>query len=288
MNEKVGREIRHNHLQMGLSAPVLGLVRGIVLRKRHLVWQLAKREIVGRYRGSVLGLAWSILNPLIMLAVYTFVFSIVFQARWDVDLVDSKAGYALVLFAGLSLNSFFSECVNRAPSLIIANVNLVKKIVFPLEILAVVAAISALFHLLVSIGLLVAAELIFIGFVPPTIVLLPLLVVPFFIACVGIGWLLGSVGVFVRDIAYLTGPMTTIALFLSPVFYPLSAVPPSFRFWIELNPLTYVFETGRDLLIKGALPAPGPMLAFWTGCIAIALVGLYCFRRVKTGFADVL
>jgi lipopolysaccharide transport system permease protein len=223
-----------------------------------------------------------------MLAVYTFVFSVVFQVRWDVDLEDSKAGYALVLFAGLSLNNFFAECVNRAPGLVITNVNLVKKIVFPLEILPVAAAFAALFHLLVSIGLLAVAELVFIGFVPTTIILLPLLIVPFFIACVGIGWLLSSVGVFIRDIAYLTAPATTILLFLSPVFYPLSAVPPSFRFWVELNPLTYVFETGRDLMIKGVLPAPGPMLVFWVGCIAVALFGLWCFRRVKTGFADVL
>ncbi|MGB8293539.1 ABC transporter permease [Rhizobium ruizarguesonis] len=257
-------------------------------RNRYLVWQLTKREIAGRYRGSTLGLTWSIVNPLLMLVVYTFVFSVVFKARWDVGTEDSKSGFAIILFAGLILNNFFAECVNRAPTLIVANVNFVKKIVFPVELLPVVSTLSALFHLLISIIILLLAEIVLTGSLPWTALGLPLLIVPFFIACVGIGWLLASVGVYIRDIAYITGLLTTIALFVSPVFYPISAVPPSFRLWIELNPLTFVFETGRGMLVQGLLPGVIPLLVFWLGCTMVGLFGFYWFERTKRGFADVL
>lgn len=257
-------------------------------RNRYLVWQLTKREVVGRYRGSALGLVWSIVNPLMMLMVYTFVFSVVFKARWDIDSGEARSEFAIILFAGLILNNFFAECVNRAPTLIVANVNFVKKIVFPLQLLPIVSTLSALFHLLVSIAILLLAEIVLTGSLPWTIVGLPLLIVPLFVACVGIGWLLASVGAYIRDIAYVTGLLTTIALFVSPVFYPVTAVPPSFRFWIELNPLTFVFETGRGMLVQGLLPDVISLAIFWLGCIIVGLFGFYWFERTKRGFADVL
>jgi lipopolysaccharide transport system permease protein len=255
---------------------------------RYLIGQLAKREIIGRYRGTSLGLAWSLINPLLMLGVYTFVFGIVFQARWGVTSSDSKLEFALVLFAGLIINNLFAECVNRAPMLVVLNANYVKKIVFPLEILPIVSACSALFHAAISTLVLVLAQLILKQSLPWTIILIPLLIAPLVIATTGLCWLLASLGVYLRDIVHLTALATTVLLFMSPVFYPISALPHQLQPWLHANPLTFFLEAGRGLLIFGQLPDPIVWACYWALSFVAAWLGFWWFQRTRKGFADVL
>ena len=257
-------------------------------RSRYLLWQLTKREITARYRGSILGAAWSVINPLMMLLVYTFVFSVVFNARWGISPNESRTDFALILFSGLTVHNFFAESVNRAPTLIPTNINFVKKIVFPLEVLPICSSAAAFFNCLIGIGILLLSMLMLSGSIPWTALAIPLVLIPFFIACVGVSYILSILGVYVRDIVHITGFVTTIALFVSPVFYPVSAVPPTFRIFIALNPLTYVFETVRGLLVLGVFPSLVSLIMFWICCLLIGAFGLWWFTRTKRGFADVL
>jgi lipopolysaccharide transport system permease protein len=256
-------------------------------RNRSLVLQMAKREIVGRYRGSFLGMLWSFVNPVLMLAVYTFVFSIVFQARWG-DAGGDRFEFALVLFAGLIVFNLFSECVTRAPGLILANVNYVKKVIFPLEILPWVSLCSALFHAAVNLAVLLIS-LVAVGHgVPATMLLLPIVVLPLLFLTVGASWLLASIGVFVRDVGQFVGMLMTVLMFMSPIFYPLSALPESVRGWLFLNPLTFIIEQARDVIIWGKLPDWGGLALYTLFAMVVAWAGLVWFQKTRKGFADVL
>jgi lipopolysaccharide transport system permease protein len=256
-------------------------------RNRTLIGLLVKREAIGRYQGSVLGLLWSFFHPLLMLTVYTFVFSIVFKARWGLA-DDSRAVYALVLFAGLVVFSLFSECLNRAPSLIVANVNYVKKVIFPLEILPWVALGSACFHMLVSLAVWMGFYVFIFGPPPVTALLLPLVLVPLVLTVMGLSWLLASLGVYIRDVTHIIGVVTTVLMFLTPIFYPVSALPPGFQKWIYVNPLAYVIDQTRDVLIWGKLPNWSMLGLFTVIGAAIAWAGFAWFQRTRRGFADVL
>lgn len=257
-------------------------------RHRYLIWQMSKREVIGRYRGSVMGLAWSFFNPVIMLAVYTFVFSMVFKARWGVGSQESKADFAIILFVGMIVHGLFAECVNRAPGLILSNVNYVKKVVFPLEILTWVAMGSALFHAMISLAVLLIAQLIVNFSLPWTAVLFPLVILPLLLATMGVAWVLSAIGVFVRDIGQTTGIITTVLLFVSPVFYPVSALPKEYQHWLLLNPLTFVIEEARNVLIWGKMPDWAGWGISFLVSLAIAWAGFWWFQKTRKGFADVL
>lgn len=257
-------------------------------RHRHLIWQMSRREVVGRYRGSIMGLAWSFFNPVLMLIVYTFVFSVVFKARWGVGTEESKADFAIVLFVGMIVHGLFAECVNRAPGLILSNVNYVKKVVFPLETLSWVAMGSALFHALISLVVLIAAQLIVNFIVPWTAVFFPVVILPLLLATMGFAWFLAATGVFVRDIAQITGIITTVLLFMAPVFYPVSALPKEYQAWLLLNPLTFIIEQARQVLIWGALPDWSGLGFYLAVSILIAWGGFWWFQKTRKGFADVI
>ena len=257
-------------------------------RNRQLIWQMTRREVVGRYRGSVLGLAWSFFNPVLMLIVYTFVFSVVFKARWNVNGDESKTDFAIILFTGMIVFNLFAEIVNRAPGLIIYNVNYVKKVVFPLEILSWVALGSVLFHSLVSLFVLLLTQFILNHSLPWTIVFFPLVLLPLILASLGAAWFLAAIGVFVRDVGQITGVITTILMFLSAVFYPLSALPERYQNLLKLNPLVLIITESRNVLIYGSLPDWS-----WLGLdllmgLAIAFAGFWWFQKTRKGFADVL
>ena len=172
-------------------------------RNRHLIWQLTRRDIAARYRGSIIGLAWSFINPLLMLTVYTFVFSVVFKARWGTDANESRADFAIVLFVGMIVFGLFAETVNRAPGQIISNVNYVKKVVFPLEILSLVSLGSVLFHSMVSLAVLLVAQFIINRAIPWTAVLFPLVLLPLIFTSLGVAWFLAALGVYIRDIGQI-------------------------------------------------------------------------------------
>jgi homopolymeric O-antigen transport system permease protein len=257
-------------------------------RNRSLILQMTKREVVGRYRGSVVGLGWSFFHPLIMLAIYTFVFSVVFRARWPGMVEGSTVDFALLLFVGLILHGLFAESVNRAPGLIISNPNYVKKVVFPLEILPCVAMGSAVFHGSISLAVMLLALLLTHGTIPWTIVLIPFVLVPLLCATLGIAWFLSALGVYIRDVVQVTGIVTTIFLFISPVFFPLSAVPQEFQTWLKLNPLTFVIEAGRNVLIFGRTFDWIGWTWYAVGSFAVAWAGFWWFQKTRRGFADVV
>lgn len=257
------------------------------VRNRRLVWALIKREVIGRYRGSFVGILWSFLNPIFMLAVYTFVFSFVFKARWGTG-SDSKTEFALVLFAGLIMFNLFAECVGRAPAAILANVNYVKKVVFPLEILPWVSMGAALFHMLVSLGVWLIAYAIFFGVPSPTVLLLPLVMVPLILFIMGVSWALASLGVYFRDVSQFIGIVITVLMFMSPIFYPVTALPEEYRSMLELNPLTPSIQMAREVLFWGQLPDMVMLLQYYLGSMAVALLGFAWFQKTRKGFADVL
>ncbi|MDF3935312.1 ABC transporter permease [Pseudomonas citronellolis] len=256
-------------------------------RNRSLIRTLVQREVVGRYRGSLLGILWSFFNPLFMLSVYTFVFSYVFKARWNVS-SDSKSEFALVLFCGLLVFNIFAECVNRAPTLVLANVNYVKKVVFPLEILPWVSIGASLFHALISLIVWVAVYTVLFGMPHLTIILLPLVIAPLVLMVIGISWVLASLGVYLRDVAQFVGIITTTLMFVSPIFYPATALPEEYRQFLYMNPLTLIIEQTREVLFWAKIP-DFTSLAIYTLISAIfAWLGFAWFQKTRKGFADVL
>ena len=260
---------------------------GSFWRHRGLIYASARREVIGRYRGSVLGLLWSFFNPLLMLAVYAFVFGVVFKSRWN-PTSDSKTEFALVLFAGLVVFNLFSECINRAPSLVLANPNYVKKVVFPLEILPLVTLLSALYHMVISLGVWLAAYIVFFGVPHRTILLFPLIIAPYGLFIMGLSWIFASLGVFLRDVSQFIGVAVMTLMFLSPVFYPVSALPEGSRDLLYLNPLTPVIEMTRDVLFWGTVPDLPLLGVCWVASGVIAWLGFIWFQKTRQGFADVL
>lgn len=268
------------------SASPVGAVRSL-WANRQLIARMGQREIIGRYKGSAMGLAWSFITPLFMLAIYTFVFSVVFQARWGTS-EESKTQFAVVLFAGLIVHTLFSDVINRAPQLVLGNVNYVKKVVFPLEILPVVQLLSATFHALVSVVVLIAAQLVFQGSLPITALLLPVVLLPFLLLTLGLAWWLASLGVFVRDVGQTISLVTSVMLFMSPVFFPVQSLPPAMQPWMHLNPLTFVIEQVREVVVWGRLPDWQGLAVYSLASIATAWLGFAWFQKTRKGFADVL
>ncbi|HDS0925186.1 TPA: ABC transporter permease [Stenotrophomonas maltophilia] len=254
---------------------------------RDLVKGLVVREVVGRYRGSVMGLLWSFFNPILLLAVYTFVFSYVFKARWSGG-DGSKTEFALVLFAGLMVFNMFAECCNRAPTLVTGNVGYVKKVVFPLEILPIVSLGSSLFHLLVSFVVWSVFYMAFVGMPSATLMLMPLAVLPLVLMTLGFSWILAALGVYLRDVAQVIGVVTLVLMYLSPIFYPVSIMPEQYRPFMQLSPLTTTVEQVRAVMMWGkVLDWQAWGISMGVG-LFIAWLGFAWFQKTRRGFADVL
>lgn len=267
------------------DAPRAG--RGMIAafaRNRGLVRELVRREFSGRYHGSFGGVAWSFAQPLFLLAVYTFAFGVVLKARWGFS--GGTGDYSLMLFAGLIVFNAFAECLARAPSLVSANPNYVKKVLFPLEVLPWVMALTAIVHALIGIAIWFAGYLFLVGMPRPAALLFPLVFACFFPLLLGIGWLLGAVGVFVRDIGQLTTMLSHALLFLTPIFYSVDAVPPVLQGVLMLNPLTFVVEQLRLVLFFGKVPPLAGLAAYFALSSLFALLSLMLFRRVRPAFAD--
>lgn len=264
-----------------------GEIAASLWRNRALIALLAKRDALGRYKGSVLGLLWSFFNPLLMLAVYTFVFSGIFKARWTTE-STSTAQYALVLFAGLIVFALFAECLTRAPSLIVGNVNYVKKVAFPLEVLPWVSFGAAGFHMLVSLSVWLIVYVLLFGPPPPTAALLPVMLIPITLLTMGFAWFLAALGVFVRDVAQIVGILTSAMIFLSPIFYPLEALPEHLRPYVFLNPLTLAVVQMREVLIWGRMPDWSAYGIYLAVALIVAALGFAFFQKTRKGFADVL
>ena len=257
-------------------------------RRRRLIAQFVRREVASRYRGSMFGLIWSFLTPLLLLAIYTFVFGVVFQARWPGLRAGSLGEFALVVFCGLVVLNLFGECVSRAPGLVVGSPTYVKRVVFPLEILPVVTVGSALVTTGASLAVLLAVRLAMERTLPWTVVLAPVVLVPLILLTLGVAWFLASLGVFVRDIHYLVVLLLQVLVFVTPVFYPLEAVPEGFRSVLSINPLHPVVDDLRRVVLWGRLPEwPRFAVSLVVGAAA-ALLGHAWFMRTRRAFADVI
>ena len=259
-----------------------------------LTWQLSRRELEAKYRGSIGGLIWMIAGPLLLMVIYTFVFGYVLQLRWASAgvTVCSKAGagveFATILFAGLSSFNFFAECVSRAPGLVVANPSLVKRVRFPSEILALSAIQVATIGLLVNLGVLLVLQVILCGALSTTLFLLPLALMPLVLFTLGITWVFAAVGVYFRDINHVVVPITTALMFSAPVIYPLDSVPAHLRSVLEWNPLTTPIEQIRNVLAKGVWLDWEAFLTSLVVGTLIAALGLWFFTKMKRGFGDVV
>lgn len=258
-----------------------------IYNNRQLLWALIKRDIIGRYKGAIMGLMWSFFNPLVMLAVYTFVFGEIFKSRWVSD-VGSKASFALVLFCGLLVFNLFAECVTKAPLLIVSNVNYVKKVVFPLEILPIVVYGAAFFHLCIGFVVWLIFYMLLLGSPKFTMIFFPLILLPVSFFALGVSWFLASLGVYLRDIGQVIGVATSALVFLSPIFYPISSLPPDYQMLMYANPLTWVIETARDVLMWGKQPDWYQLGQMTLVSLLVAWAGFVWFQNTRKGFADVL
>ena len=259
-----------------------------LLQNRELWWRLSEREIAGRYRGSILGWGWSLLTPLLMLGVYTFVFSTVFKARWgDLEQAGSL-GFAINLFAGLITFNIFAESASQAPTLILGNANYVTKVIFPLETLSAVSVTAALFHACTSTVILLAFELIAIHQVPLTVLWLPFVWLPYVLGCLAMSWCISALGVFLRDLGQVIGVMVSMLMFMSAVFYPLSALPESLQTVLALNPLVLVIEQSRRVLVQGMPPSTTYLLLGSGLMLGLCELSFRLFKKAQRGFADVL
>ncbi len=257
-----------------------------VWRHRSLIGSMVRRDMAARYRGSVGDLLWSVLNPVLLMLTYYFVFGIVLQTRFGAD--PSRAGFALYFLAGMLPWLPFAEAVGRSPAIVVEHRNFVKKLVFPIEILPVNLAVGGL----VTQALALAVYLVFLlasrGSVPPAALWLPALIVPQFLFTLGLSWFLAALGVYVRDLGQLIGYLLTLWFFLTPICYPETALPAAALPLLAKNPIFVLVQGFRAVLLEGVPPPASPLGKLWLLSIAVCLVGHAWFYKLRKSFADVI
>ena len=260
-----------------------------IWRYRDLLKQLVRRNIEGRYKGTMIGLVWMVVTPLVMLAVYTFVFGVIFKARWTAGgFGDSKVAFSLLLFCGMMVFNIFSESVNGSVVIVTGNPNYVKKVVFPLELLPVSAVVSACFFGLIWIGILLLGIVLFFHKICLTAVCLPLILIPLVLFSLGIAWFVASLGVFIRDLAHVIGIVLLVLYFMTPIFYSMEMVPEKFRSILFLNPLALIIQSVRQVLMYGQWPDWVALGGVTLLSMVVFQFGFFWFMKTKRGFADVL
>jgi len=257
------------------------------LHHRSLTLEMTKRDVLGRYREASFGLLWSLISPFLMLLIYTLAFGYIMKSRWP-GTSGNIADYSMLLFVGLIVHGFFAECMNRAPGLIVGNPNLVKRIVFPLQILPWMAMLSALFHAFANLLVFTLLNLAMRGEIAPTLPLLPLVLLPLAVAALGVGWLLSSLSVFLRDIGQVTGVLSMAMLFLSSAIVPVDALPAKYQLIFRLNPLTFIIDQAREVAFWGRMPDWSGLGLYLLGALLFAYAGYAVFQKLRPGFADVL
>lgn len=274
-------------------------------RQRELLAQLVKRDIQSRYRGSALGWGWSLLTPLLTLGVYTFVFSQIFKSRWGGGDAASNGPlyFAINLFAGLIVFTVFAETASSSPDLIASNPNLVKKVVFPLEILPVSKIATSLFHACTSLAVLACFQLVNILIVISNqaawssvtadsanlyFLWLPVVWLPLVLFCLGIGWILSAIGVYLRDLSQIVSAAVNLTIFLSTVFYPISALPSKWAPILRLNPLVSIIEQTRNITIGGKPPTLSYVGFSIVAGIIFCELAFRLFNKARAGFNDII
>ncbi|MGH9901878.1 MAG: ABC transporter permease [Pyrinomonadaceae bacterium] len=255
-------------------------------RRAELILTLARRELAARYRGSVFGLVWALLTPVVMIAIYTFIFAGIFGARFGAG--GSAWDYAVYLFCGLLPWTAFQEAIQLSSNVIVARANLVKRVVFPLETLPAAQTLVALAGQAFGTAALLVAVVIIRGELHPTLLWLPALVAPQLIATLGGAWFIASLGVFLRDTTQAVGLVLTAWLFLTPIIYPESVVPEAYRPFIDANPFTTLVRSYRRVMLEGAPPDWGGLAYFTAFALALFVFGYWWFAKTRKNFADVI
>jgi lipopolysaccharide transport system permease protein len=268
-------------------ALTLGGPFGAWLRHSLLTLELTRRDILGRYRGASFGLLWSLISPFLMLVVYTMAFGYILKSRWP-GTAGNTADFAMLLFLGLITHGFFAECMTRAPMLIAGNPNLVKKIVFPLDVLPWTLVLSALFHAIANALVFAILNLFLRGEAHWTLIYLPLVYAPLAIVALGVVYLISSLSVFLRDIGQVVGVLSTAMLFLSSAIVPLDTLPERYRAVFAFNPLTFIINQAREVAFWGRSPDWLGLLLYTAVALVILYAGFAVFQKTRRGFADVL
>jgi lipopolysaccharide transport system permease protein len=256
-------------------------------KNRDLVAQLWMRDFSMRYKGGLLGIGWALINPIIMLTLYSFVFVTVFKMRWTSG-PDVKGNFVILLFTGLIVHAVFAEFISRAPSLVTSNVAYVRKIVFPLEFLPLMPLFGAVINFAMNLVLVLLLLFYLQGSIPITVLLTPLILAPYLLLLLAMAYFLSATGVYIRDLTQLVGVATTVGLFASPVLYPLDIVPEPYRTLLYLNPLTLVVEQLRRVAVVGSLPDWGQLAVYTAVSFAVFWLSVAWFQKTRSGFADVL
>ena len=255
-------------------------------RRLDLIWPLARRMIVARYRGSALGLLWALVTPAVTIAVFTFLFAGVFNARFVAG--GTPWDYALYLFCGLLPWAAFQESLQQSAGVVVAHSNLVKRVVFPLEVLPVAQALASLTNQLFGTAALLVAALLIRGELHATVLWLPALLAPQLLLTLGGAWLVASLGVFLRDTAQALGLVLMAWMYLTPIIYPEQIVPARFRPWLELNPFTPLVRSYRRIMLEGAPPDFAGLAYFTALALCAFALGYWWFARTRKNFADVI
>lgn len=277
----------------------------LLARHRGLIVQFAQREIVERHRGAALGIVWNILNPLLSLAVFTFIFGVVMGVSWPPIPNPTPVAFpahanpapppplpalpfVVILFCGQTIFHVFAESANRAPTLITSRRGFVRKVVFPIEILSVAAVGSTVVYLAVGIVLTLAAAVICTGHVSTTAWMFPIVLVPLYLLSLGVSWFLSSLGVFLHDIRQIVGVVTSLLMFCSGVFYPIDRIPENMRWLVSYNPLYVLVESGRRTLLWSQEPDWPALLVLTAASLIVMQCGYAFFAKSKRGMADVV
>lgn len=259
-----------------------------IFRNKDIILQFFRRDILNQYQESFLGLLWVLINPLMTLCMYAFVFGIVFERRWTDDPSSSLLDFAVILFCGITVFNLFSEIVNASPNIVLSNPNYIKKVVFPLEVLNIVQVLVSLFHMLVRMALVILANLLINQTIPWTIILLPIMILPLVMICLGISWFLSSISVFFRDIQQGIGVVTQALFFFSAILYPLESVPMPYRMVLSSNPLTWVIDSARQVVLWGSIPDISTLVVWFVIGFVLMILGYAWFMFTKPLFADVV
>jgi lipopolysaccharide transport system permease protein len=253
---------------------------------RSLIRSMVRRDIMARYRGSAGDLLWAVLNPLLLMATYFFVFGIVLESRIGTD--TSRTGFVLYLLAGMLPWLAFSEAVGRSPHVLLEHRNFIKKLVFPVEILPVTQTFSALVTQFFAVLLFVIALIVIRGSIPATAAWLPVLLIPQILFTAGTAWFLSALGVFLRDLGQIIGFILTLWFFLTPICYPETSLPAGAAAILTKNPVYVLVRGYRSILLENAAPSPDSLWKLWlVGCV-VFIAGYAWFHKLRKSFADVI
>lgn len=265
----------------------LALPFAALSRHFSLTSELSKRDVLGRYRGASFGLLWSLISPFLMLMVYTFAFGTIMKGRWP-QIEAGHTQFSIILFAGLIVHGFFAECLGKSVGLIVGNPNFVKKVIFPLDILPWPMVFSALFHTFMNLIVFMVLRLIMDGDLAWTTIMFPLVMLPLVVFTLGISWFMAAAGVYFRDLGQITGVIATAMLFLSSALMPVESVSEKYRWVIQLNPLTFIIDQARNVLLWGQYPDWLGLGIYSLASLAVFYAGHAFFVATRRGFADVI